>query len=106
MTNDNVSYEGEELRTLRMSDVLAAMDRLRERFAAQGERVWVLERTGFWEVAREDAFEADEPEVDSADMIDVLFFLRQAEVVDDAIYPALLADVLRFISYREEYCGD
>ncbi|TCK30615.1 hypothetical protein EV667_0709 [Ancylobacter aquaticus] len=106
MPNDDVSYEGAELVTLRMSDVLAAMDRLRERFAAQGERVWVLEREEFWEVAREDAFKADKPEVSSADMVAVLFFLRQAEVVDDPTYPSHLADVLRFISYREEYCGD
>ena len=106
MTHDNVSYEGAELRTLRMSDVLAAMDRLRARFAAQGDREWVLERTGFWEVAREDAFGADKPEVVSSDMVGVLFFLRQAEVVDDPTYPSHLADVLRFISYCEEYCGD
>lgn len=106
MPDETVSYEGAELRTLRMSDVLTAMDRLRARLAAQDERVWVLERTTFWEVPREDAFEADKPEVESSDMIEVLFFLRQAEVADDPTYASHLADVLRFISYREEYCGD
>ncbi|QJP14343.1 hypothetical protein G3545_12230 [Starkeya sp. ORNL1] len=106
MRIETVTYEGDELRTIRMSEVLAAMDRLRERFAAQGERVWVLERSEFWEVSKEVAFDAARPDVSTSDFIDVIFFLRQAEVVGDPTYPSHLADVLRFIAYREEHHGD
>lgn len=38
--------------------------------------------------------------------MDVIFFLRLAEVVDDPTYPSHLANVLRFIAFREERCGE
>jgi hypothetical protein len=103
---ETTSRHGDELRTIRMSDVLIAMDRLRDRLASQGERVWVLKNTSFWQLSADVVFETAKPDIDIANFEDVLFFLKQPEAVHDPAYPALLADVLRFIAFREERHAD